>query len=123
MASLYNGKLPPSSAANQQPDKQRLARRVIKDLAAFAGIAAAQLAATPRKAPRRQNNRLLYRKNLSDQDLDALVAKIGVVRWWAAFERVTKPRCDVTPDMFAAATTNAPMGAAVTADTSVIAAE
>jgi hypothetical protein len=94
--------------------RRRLARKLLGDLAAFTGVAIDELAATTPKAPRRQSRRITYRKNLTDGELDALVAQIGLGRWWTAFERATKPepngnggephsaRCPSTPDMFGA---------------------
>jgi hypothetical protein len=102
---LFNpGNAADASPSKQSSDQQRIARRVIKDLAAFAGIAALQLAATPRK-PRRHVDRVLFRRpeNLTDADIDSLVLQVGVDRCWAAVERATSPRCEVTADMFAAA--------------------
>jgi hypothetical protein len=72
-------------------------------LAAFTGVAVGELAATTPKAPRRQSNRLTYRKNLTDAELDALVGQIGGDRLLAALDRITKPRrCDDTADFFVA---------------------
>ena len=75
--------------------KQRRAlRKLICDLVAFTGTAINDLAATPRKAPQRKRQRLLYRRadSLTNADLDALVGAIGIDRWWAAAERATQPQ-------------------------------
>jgi hypothetical protein len=73
--------------------RRRLARKLLKDLAAFTGVAVNELAPSPRPdRPRRQSSRLLYRLNLTDAELDRLLVQIGIDRWWAAFERATKPR-------------------------------
>jgi len=107
MTVLLNGQL---DAVKQR----RLLNRLVRDLVAFTGTAITDIAAKP-KAPRRQKNRLTYRKNLTDGELDALVAQIGLGRWWSAFERATRPangngeplpaRCLSTADMFAACPT------------------
>jgi len=113
---IYDGKPPPSSAADTTKARRRLVRKLLGDLAAFTGVAVGELAAaTPPKAPRRQTSRITYRKNLTDGELDALVAQIGLGRWRSAFERATRPvngngepleaRCPSTADMFAACAT------------------
>jgi hypothetical protein len=94
MALLNHGPPPPTSAAiarEASKRRRRLVRRLLGDLAAFTGVAVGELAATTPKAPRRQSSRITYRKNLTDADLDALVAQIGLGRWWNAFERATRP--------------------------------
>jgi hypothetical protein len=90
----------PKTAAAVNTDRQRLARKLICDLVAFTGVAAAQLAAAPGKAPRRQ--RIFYRKP-THHALVAAVLEIGIDRWLAAADRVTQPRCDATRDLFAVA--------------------
>jgi len=99
MGTYTNGGPSPSNTAN---DQQKLARKVIRDLAAFVGIAAQQLAARPRRAVQQQN-RTFYRKAPTDRDLEAGVLEVGIDRWLAAADRVTKPRCEATGEMFVAA--------------------
>jgi hypothetical protein len=75
--------------------KQRRAlRKLLRDLITFSGVAANDLAAKSRKAPKSKRQRLLYRRagSLTDADLDKLVAEIGIDRWWAAAERATQPQ-------------------------------
>jgi hypothetical protein len=69
-------------------------RRALRDLVTFTGVAINDLAVAPRKAPQPKRQRLLYRRadTLTDADLDALVAEIGIERWWSAAERITSPR-------------------------------
>jgi hypothetical protein len=103
-----------SPAITQEASKRRrLVRKLLGDLAAFTGVAVGELAATTPKA-RRQSSRITYRKNLTDAELDALVAQIGLGRWWSAFERATRPgnggephpaRCPSAADTFAACPT------------------
>jgi hypothetical protein len=87
-----NGQAPAAkTVAGQQ---RRALRKLIRDLVAFTGTAINDLAATPRKAPQRKRQRLLYRRadSLTNADLDALVGAIGIDRWWAAAERATQPQ-------------------------------
>ena len=74
--------------------QKRALRKLLHDLIAFTGTAINDLAATPRKAPQRNRQRLLYRRadSLTDADLDMLVVEIGIGRWWAAAERATQPQ-------------------------------
>jgi hypothetical protein len=80
----------------QVPDaikQRRLLNKLVKDLVAFTGTALTDIASKP-KAPRCQRKqRLLYRKasNLTEADLDVLVAEIGPERLWRALDRYTQP--------------------------------
>jgi hypothetical protein len=70
------------------------------------GAKCADLAAERRK--HRQANgdgkrRVLYRGKVSDSDIDAVVAKLGPDKVMAALDRLTKPRCNATTEMFSAA--------------------
>jgi hypothetical protein len=81
--------------------KQRRAlRKLLRDLVCFAGVAAADLAATPRnKTSRRNRERLLYRNanSLTDTDIDRLVGEIGAARLMAALDRHTSPELPLVP--------------------------
>jgi hypothetical protein len=79
------------------PDRQRLARRLLRDLVEFGGVTAGDLATAPRP-PRRQVSRIFYRKP-TDDALEAAVLEIGIDRWLAAADRVTQARCSVTGDL------------------------
>jgi hypothetical protein len=92
----YNGQPSPASTATSPAiaDKQRrrLARKLLKDLAAFTAVAVHELAPAPRPPrPRRQLNRLLYRKTLTDAELDMLVIQVGGDRMLKAVDRYTRP--------------------------------
>jgi hypothetical protein len=90
-----------TTAVATGPDRQRLARKLVRDLVTFAGITTREFAPRP---PRRQvGHRTFYRKNPSDADLENGIVEVGLDRWLAAADRVTKPRCDATPDLFVAA--------------------
>jgi hypothetical protein len=46
--------------------------------------------------------RVFYRHDLLDGDIDTIVAKIGPDKVMAALDRLTKPRCAATTEMFGA---------------------
>ena len=80
---------------NGQAEKQRrrALRKLLRDLVAFTGTAINDLAATPRKTPQRNRERLLYRNanSLTDTDIDRLVREIGAARLMVALDRHTSP--------------------------------
>jgi hypothetical protein len=97
-AGVYrNGQAPAGKTATGQTDsvKQRRAlRKLMRDLICFAGVAAADLAATPRnKTAQSERRRLLYRRpnTLTEADIDRLVNEIGAARLMAALDRWTQP--------------------------------
>jgi len=92
-----------TTAAATGSDRQRLARKLVRDLVTFAGITTGELVADGHAKPRRRSRRVLFRKELSDGDVDAVVSQIGAERLWSALDRVTQPRCEATAEMFVAA--------------------
>jgi hypothetical protein len=65
---------------------------LVKDLVAFAGTAITDVTVKQqRKAAQPGRRRLLYRRELSEADLDRLVAEIGFDRLWRAVDRATQP--------------------------------
>jgi hypothetical protein len=75
--------------------KQRRAlRKLIRDLVAFVGTAANDLAATPRKAPHRKRQRLLYRRadKLSDDEVKSIVVELGPERVLRVVDKLTQPQ-------------------------------
>jgi hypothetical protein len=65
-----------AATAKQQ---RRALRKLLRDLVAFTGVAASDLAATPRRAPQPRARRLLYRRadtlNMTLRDLEKLAAR------------------------------------------------
>jgi hypothetical protein len=85
---------PPSVHATTVTGQQRRSlRKLIRGVLTVTGIAPNDLTATPRKAPQRNRDRLLYRRadRLTDKDLDALVREIGAARLMSALDRWTQP--------------------------------
>ena len=97
-AGVYtNGQAPAGKAVTGQADlvKQRRAlRKLFRDLVAFTGTAINDLAATPRKAPQRKRQRLLYRRgdSLTDDEVKSIVAELGPGRVMRALDRLTQPK-------------------------------
>jgi hypothetical protein len=89
---MLTAQLVPAREAGVQIEQRRALRRLLRDIVALTGSTLTELAATPRKPSQPQRRRLLYRRALSDGDLDTLVGEIGVERLWAAVERATQPR-------------------------------
>jgi hypothetical protein len=88
-AGVYtNGQAPAGKTVTGQ--QRRALRKLIRDLVA----AINDLAATPRKAPQRKRQRLLYRRadSLTDADLDRLVAEIGIEHVLRVLDRLTQPQ-------------------------------
>jgi hypothetical protein len=48
------------------------------------------------------NGRVLYRHDVADSDVDAIVTKVGAERVMASLDRLTKPRCERTVELFGA---------------------
>lgn len=97
MAGVHNGQAPAGKPVTGQADsvKQRRAlRKLFRDLVAFTGTAINDLTATPRKAPQRNRQRLLYRRadTLSDDEVKSIVAAIGPERIWRAVDKLTAPQ-------------------------------
>jgi hypothetical protein len=77
---------------------------------ALTGARCADLAAVHR-ANRRSNGRngngskrrVFYRRVASDADLDGVIQKLGPNKVMQALDRLTKPRCERTTEMFSAA--------------------
>src|SRR4051812_43417971 len=80
-----------SQSSPPTSQQKRALTRLLRDLVAFGGVAVAEIAAKPRKAPRptQRPPRLLYRKTLTDDDLDRLCAELGADRLMAALDRWT----------------------------------
>jgi len=68
------------------------------------GAICADLAAERRKNRPANGNgkRVLYRRNPTEADVDAIVAKLGPDKVMQALDRMTKPRCARTGEMFGA---------------------
>jgi hypothetical protein len=90
-----NGQAAGKTATGQTDSvKQRRAlRKLLRDLVAFAGVAAVNLASAPRKTPQRNRERLLYRRadTLSDDEVKSIVVALGPERVLRAVDKLTAP--------------------------------
>lgn len=66
------------------------------------GAKCAELAAERRKHRPTNGNghRVLFRRDLTDSDVDAIIGQVGPDKVMQALDRLTKPRCERTSDMF-----------------------
>jgi hypothetical protein len=87
-----NGPTTKTVSADPAKQQRRVVRRLMRDLVALTGpVLNNDLAGRSRKPPRR-SDRVLFRKNLTDADLDRLVREIGAARLMEAVDRWTAPQ-------------------------------
>jgi hypothetical protein len=84
------------SNGGQVPDavkQRRVLNKLVKSFVAYSGVALADIASKPKAARCQRKRRLLYRQpsNLTEADLNALIAEIGFDRLWRALDRCTQP--------------------------------
>jgi hypothetical protein len=91
---LRSSSKPAPGQASPDPVKQsRVLKRLFRDLVAFTGCAAAELASKPRKVRQPKRRRVLYgRGDLSDADLLQLINEIGAERILKALDALTQPQ-------------------------------
>jgi hypothetical protein len=70
--------------------QQRMVRRLVRDLVAFAGT---EISERKTRKARSKPQRVLFRRasTLTDADIDVLICEIGVERMLAGFDRYTQP--------------------------------
>lgn len=88
-----NGQVPPTKATVVTSQQRRALRKLIRDLVVFAGVAANDIAAAPRKPPQWKRERLLYRRadTLSDDEVKSIVVELGPERVLRVVDRLTSP--------------------------------
>ena len=74
--------------------QRRVLLRLLRDLVAFTGTAITEVAATPRKASRRTQHRLLYRRagTFTNDEVRRVVLELGPARVLRAIDELTQPQ-------------------------------